>query len=169
MKVLPTYDASKVTASGPGLSSYGIPASLPVEFAVDAKDAGQGLLTVQITVSNCKTMRGLQQIVSRWDWVAPVWSVHSLQCSEDWTAGWALSSVFVKLLKLLLWDFCLSHHPCYIWLIINLTLCKCPSKRDKYRLFTRLQKWWNLKWRQPAISVVQQGHNVTSTLSIMWW
>lgn len=52
MKVLPTYDASKVTASGPGLSSYGIPASLPVEFAVDAKDAGQGLLAVQITVSN---------------------------------------------------------------------------------------------------------------------
>lgn len=65
--MLPTYDASKVTASGPGLSSYGIPASLPVEFAVDAKDAGQGLLTVQITVSNFKTMQGLQQIVSRWD------------------------------------------------------------------------------------------------------
>lgn len=65
--MLPTYDASKVTASGPGLSSYGIPASLPVEFAVDAKDAGQGLLTVQITVSNCKTMQGLQWIVSRWD------------------------------------------------------------------------------------------------------
>lgn len=50
--MLPTYDASKVTASGPGLSSYGILASLPVEFAVDAKDAGQGLLAVQITVSN---------------------------------------------------------------------------------------------------------------------
>lgn len=65
--MFPTYDASKVTASGPGLSSYGIPASLPVEFAVDAKDAGQGLLTVQITVSNFKTMQGLQQIVSRWD------------------------------------------------------------------------------------------------------
>lgn len=52
VKVLPTYDASKVTASGPGLSSYGILASLPVEFAVDAKDAGQGILAVQITVSN---------------------------------------------------------------------------------------------------------------------
>lgn len=50
--MLPTYDASKVTASGPGLSSYGIPASLPAEFAVDAKDAGEGLLSVQITVSN---------------------------------------------------------------------------------------------------------------------
>uniref|UniRef100_A0A8D0GGW0 Filamin B n=1 Tax=Sphenodon punctatus TaxID=8508 RepID=A0A8D0GGW0_SPHPU len=49
VKVLPTYDASKVTASGPGLSSYGIPASLPLEFAVDAKDAGVGLLSVDIT------------------------------------------------------------------------------------------------------------------------
>lgn len=63
VKVLPTYDASKVTASGPGLSSYGIPASLPVEFAVDAKDAGQGLLAVQITVSNCKTK---EECCSRW-------------------------------------------------------------------------------------------------------
>nr|AAA58939.1 filamin [Gallus gallus] len=57
VKVLPTYDASKVTASGPGLSSYGIPASLPVEFAVDAKDAGQGLLTVQITDQEGKPKR----------------------------------------------------------------------------------------------------------------
>ena len=51
VKVLPTYDASKVTASGPGLSTYGVPASLPVEFTIDAKDAGEGLLAVQITVS----------------------------------------------------------------------------------------------------------------------
>lgn len=50
VKVLPTYDASKVTASGPGLSTYGVPASLPVEFAIDARDAGEGLLAVQITV-----------------------------------------------------------------------------------------------------------------------
>ncbi|XP_054832955.1 filamin-B isoform X2 [Eublepharis macularius] len=49
VKVLPTYDASKVTANGPGLSSYGIPASVPAEFAVDAKDAGQGLLSVNIS------------------------------------------------------------------------------------------------------------------------
>lgn len=61
--MLPTYDASKVTASGPGLSSYGIPASLPVEFAVDAKDAGQGLLAVQITVSNYKTKHEQKHIV----------------------------------------------------------------------------------------------------------
>uniref|UniRef100_A0A8C4V1W2 Filamin B n=1 Tax=Falco tinnunculus TaxID=100819 RepID=A0A8C4V1W2_FALTI len=57
VKVLPTYDASKVTASGPGLSSYGIPASLPVEFAVDAKDAGQGILAVQITDQEGKPKR----------------------------------------------------------------------------------------------------------------
>ena len=50
VKVLPTYDASKVTASGPGLSTYGVPASLPMEFAIDARDAGEGLLAVQITV-----------------------------------------------------------------------------------------------------------------------
>lgn len=61
--MLPTYDASKVTASGPGLSSYGIPASLPVEFAVDAKDAGQGLLAVQITVSNYKTKQEWKHVV----------------------------------------------------------------------------------------------------------
>ncbi|KAM7170746.1 filamin-B isoform 1-T2 [Macrochelys suwanniensis] len=57
VKVLPTYDASKVTASGPGLSSYGVPASLPVEFAVDAKDAGEGLLSVQIMDQEGKPKR----------------------------------------------------------------------------------------------------------------
>lgn len=49
-RVLPTHDASKVRASGPGLST-GLPASLPVEFTIDAKDAGEGQLSVQITVS----------------------------------------------------------------------------------------------------------------------
>ncbi|NWU93714.1 FLNA protein, partial [Upupa epops] len=48
IKVLPAHDASKVRASGPGLSASGIPASLPVEFTIDARDAGEGLLTVQI-------------------------------------------------------------------------------------------------------------------------
>ena len=38
-------------ASGPGLNSSGVPASLPVEFTIDARDAGEGLLTVQILVS----------------------------------------------------------------------------------------------------------------------
>lgn len=50
MKALPTHDASKVRASGPGLNTTGVPASLPVEFTIDAKDAGEGLLAVQITV-----------------------------------------------------------------------------------------------------------------------
>ncbi|XP_062843022.1 filamin-B isoform X2 [Trichomycterus rosablanca] len=48
LRVLPTHDASKVCASGPGLTS-GLPASLPVEFTIDAKDAGEGQLSVQIT------------------------------------------------------------------------------------------------------------------------
>nr|XP_035927602.1 filamin-B isoform X5 [Halichoerus grypus] len=59
VKVLPTYDASKVTASGPGLSSYGVPASLPVEFAIDARDAGEGLLAVQITDQEGKPKRAI--------------------------------------------------------------------------------------------------------------
>ncbi|XP_030049986.1 filamin-A isoform X2 [Microcaecilia unicolor] len=49
VKVLPTHDASKVKASGPGLNTTGVTASLPVEFTIDAKDAGEGLLAVQIT------------------------------------------------------------------------------------------------------------------------
>ncbi|XP_041746793.2 filamin-C-like [Coregonus clupeaformis] len=44
----PGHDASKVRASGPGLDKSGVPASLPVEFTIDARDAGEGLLTVQI-------------------------------------------------------------------------------------------------------------------------
>ncbi|TRY85907.1 hypothetical protein DNTS_011928 [Danionella cerebrum] len=44
----PSHDASKVRASGPGLDTTGVLASLPVEFTIDARDAGKGLLTVQI-------------------------------------------------------------------------------------------------------------------------
>uniref|UniRef100_A0A4W6F8G5 Filamin C n=1 Tax=Lates calcarifer TaxID=8187 RepID=A0A4W6F8G5_LATCA len=51
IKTLPAHDASKVRASGPGLNASGVPASLPVEFTIDARDAGEGLLTVQILVS----------------------------------------------------------------------------------------------------------------------
>ncbi|XP_054866408.1 filamin-B isoform X1 [Amphiprion ocellaris] len=47
-QVLPQHDASKVRARGPGLTS-GVPASFPVEFNIDAKDAGQGQLNVLIT------------------------------------------------------------------------------------------------------------------------
>ncbi|KAI1892165.1 hypothetical protein AGOR_G00130460 [Albula goreensis] len=49
VKVLPTYDASKVRASGPGLEPGGVPASLPITFTVDTTDAGEALLGVQIT------------------------------------------------------------------------------------------------------------------------
>ncbi|KAK2105081.1 hypothetical protein P7K49_014595 [Saguinus oedipus] len=49
VKVLPSHDASKVKASVPGLNTTGMPASLPVEFTIDAKDAREGLLAVQIT------------------------------------------------------------------------------------------------------------------------
>lgn len=50
IRVLPTHDASKVRVSGPGVGS-GIPASFPVEFSIDARDAGEGPLSVLITVS----------------------------------------------------------------------------------------------------------------------
>ncbi|KAJ0050245.1 hypothetical protein NL108_014312 [Boleophthalmus pectinirostris] len=46
VRVLPTHDASKVRVSGPGLTS-GIPASFPVEFNIDARDAGEGQLSDQ--------------------------------------------------------------------------------------------------------------------------
>ncbi|KAF7664185.1 hypothetical protein LDENG_00185990 [Lucifuga dentata] len=55
-RVLPTHDASKVRASGPGLTS-GVPASFPVEFNIDAKDAGQGQLSVLITDQDGKPKR----------------------------------------------------------------------------------------------------------------
>nr|XP_032651018.1 filamin-A-like isoform X1 [Chelonoidis abingdonii] len=48
VKVLPTHDASKVKASGPGLNTTGVPASLPVEFTIDAKDAGEGGLSLAV-------------------------------------------------------------------------------------------------------------------------
>uniref|UniRef100_A0A8D3ECL0 Calponin-homology (CH) domain-containing protein n=1 Tax=Scophthalmus maximus TaxID=52904 RepID=A0A8D3ECL0_SCOMX len=48
ISVPPGHDASKVRASGPGLDTKGVSASLPVEFTIDARDAGEGLLTVQI-------------------------------------------------------------------------------------------------------------------------
>ena len=52
IKSQPGHDASKVRASGPGLDTKGVSASLPVEFTIDARDAGEGLLTVQILVGS---------------------------------------------------------------------------------------------------------------------
>ena len=37
--------------TGPGIAGT-VDASLPAEFTIDAKDAGDGVLAVQITVSN---------------------------------------------------------------------------------------------------------------------
>nr|XP_020668107.1 filamin-C [Pogona vitticeps] len=66
IKVLPAHDASKVRASGPGLNASGIPASLPVEFTIDARDAGEGLLTVQIlacdTIPHVEEPRDTEQL-----------------------------------------------------------------------------------------------------------
>ncbi|XP_039468590.1 uncharacterized protein LOC120440328 isoform X1 [Oreochromis aureus] len=47
--ILSTHDASKVRASGPGLTSS-VSATFPAEFNIDAKDGGQGQLSVLITV-----------------------------------------------------------------------------------------------------------------------
>ncbi|XP_076819806.1 filamin-A-like isoform X4 [Clavelina lepadiformis] len=49
VRVQPTHDASKVKCSGPGVAATGVPASLPVEFVIDATDAGDGVLAVQVT------------------------------------------------------------------------------------------------------------------------
>ncbi|XP_043934724.1 filamin-B isoform X2 [Protopterus annectens] len=49
VRVLPTHDATKVRVSGPGITTAGLQASLPVEFTIDARDAGEGHLSVQIT------------------------------------------------------------------------------------------------------------------------
>ncbi|KAA0720868.1 Filamin-C [Triplophysa tibetana] len=73
IKVLPAHDASKVRASGPGLNASGVPASLPVEFTIDARDAGEGLLTVQILDPD-----GCRQEASVYveDWGRRVWENH---------------------------------------------------------------------------------------------
>ncbi|XP_022101216.1 filamin-A-like isoform X2 [Acanthaster planci] len=52
-KVLPQYDASKVKVKGPGVEK-GVLASLPVEFTVDTRDAGDADLEITITDSSGK-------------------------------------------------------------------------------------------------------------------
>uniref|UniRef100_H2N036 Calponin-homology (CH) domain-containing protein n=1 Tax=Oryzias latipes TaxID=8090 RepID=H2N036_ORYLA len=59
IKPLPAHDASKVRASGPGLNASGVLASFPVEFTIDARDAGEGLLTVQISDPKGKPKRAI--------------------------------------------------------------------------------------------------------------
>jgi len=51
MKVLPTAEPEKVKITGPGVANKSIPASLPVDFFIDATDAGYGDLEVQVLVS----------------------------------------------------------------------------------------------------------------------
>jgi filamin len=47
-KIDPQYDASKVKCSGVGVSqTQAVPASFPVEFTIDATQAGEGVLTAQ--------------------------------------------------------------------------------------------------------------------------
>ncbi|XP_078677453.1 filamin-C-like isoform X42 [Branchiostoma floridae x Branchiostoma belcheri] len=45
VRVLPPYDASKVKATGPGLQQ-GVPASFPISFTIDCRDAGNADLEV---------------------------------------------------------------------------------------------------------------------------
>ncbi|KAG9345782.1 hypothetical protein JZ751_008927 [Albula glossodonta] len=73
VKALPAHDASKVRASGPGLNASGVPASLPVEFTIDARDAGEGLLTVQILGPEGRKQ---QASVFVEDWGRRVWERH---------------------------------------------------------------------------------------------
>ncbi|XP_023808143.1 filamin-C isoform X2 [Oryzias latipes] len=73
IKPLPAHDASKVRASGPGLNASGVLASFPVEFTIDARDAGEGLLTVQISdPDECRR----QASVFVEDWGRRVWETH---------------------------------------------------------------------------------------------
>ena len=59
--ILPAFDASKVTVSGPGIED-GVPASLPTEFTVDTSKAGVADLdiAVQVCVGNIYTDTSVQ-------------------------------------------------------------------------------------------------------------
>lgn len=50
MKVRPTVEPKNVKVTGPGVSSKGVPASIPVDFVIDTSDAGYGDLQVQVLV-----------------------------------------------------------------------------------------------------------------------
>lgn len=51
MKVRPKVEPKNVKVTGPGVSSKGIPASIPADFVVDTTEAGYGDLQVQVLVS----------------------------------------------------------------------------------------------------------------------
>ncbi|KAK6619966.1 hypothetical protein RUM44_006366 [Polyplax serrata] len=48
MRVLPLVEPEKVKLSGPGVSSKGVPASVPTEFTIDTSNAGFGDLELQV-------------------------------------------------------------------------------------------------------------------------
>lgn len=52
MRVLPLVEPEKVKLSGPGVSSKGVPASVPTEFTIDTSNAGFGDLELQVVVRN---------------------------------------------------------------------------------------------------------------------
>ncbi|XP_041460317.1 filamin-A-like isoform X4 [Lytechinus variegatus] len=56
-KVLPKSDASKVKVAGPGVQKTGVLASLPVEFTVDTREAGDAELIISITDKNGKPVK----------------------------------------------------------------------------------------------------------------
>ncbi|XP_077979659.1 filamin-A-like [Glandiceps talaboti] len=56
-KILPSHDASKVKVKGPGVEKSAIPASMPIEFIVDTRDAGDAELTITITDANGKHIK----------------------------------------------------------------------------------------------------------------
>lgn len=49
-RVRPATEPDRVIVTGNGVSTKGIPASLPTEFLIDTKDAGDGDLQVRVTV-----------------------------------------------------------------------------------------------------------------------
>ncbi|XP_033105524.1 filamin-A-like isoform X2 [Anneissia japonica] len=56
-RVLPQFDASKVKVSGPGVQPSGVLASLPVEFLIDTKEAGEAQLAVSIIDATGKPVK----------------------------------------------------------------------------------------------------------------
>ena len=56
MKVRPTVEPKNVKVTGPGVSSKGIPASIPADFVIDTTEAGYGDLQVQVLVKYTRTM-----------------------------------------------------------------------------------------------------------------
>lgn len=48
MKVRPRVEPERVRVDGPGVSAKGVPASIPVDFVIDSRQAGVGDLQVQI-------------------------------------------------------------------------------------------------------------------------